>query len=116
MSVTPNAMVSWCRKLLGADPNCPKLPLEQYLKGIPRMECLGKLPSGTPVLIRGDVDAKPGAKVGEGDIRLRSMKDTLQVRPREGLEDRSFSGTSAASRKNRSIRSPPGSAKSSAAR
>jgi len=78
MTVTANSMVSWCRKLLGADPAAPKLPLEQYLKAIPRMECLGKLPSGTPVLIRGDVDAKPGAKVGEGDIRLRSMKDTLQ--------------------------------------
>jgi phosphoglycerate kinase len=78
MSVTPNVMVSWCRKLLGADPNCPKLPLEGYLNAIPRMECLGKLPSGTVVLIRGDVDAKPGAKIGEGDIRLRSMKDTLQ--------------------------------------
>jgi phosphoglycerate kinase len=78
MSVTANSMISWCRKLLGADPSCPKLPLEQYLKAIPRMECLGKLPSGTPVLIRGDVDAKPGATVGEGDIRLRSMKETLQ--------------------------------------
>jgi phosphoglycerate kinase len=78
MPVTSEAMVSWCRKLLGADPGCPKLPLEQYLKAIPRMECLGKLPSGTTVLIRGDVDAKPGAKIGEGDIRLRSMKDTLQ--------------------------------------
>ncbi|MGA2798940.1 MAG: phosphoglycerate kinase [Thermoguttaceae bacterium] len=78
MSVTANAMVSWCRKLLGAEPGCPKLSLEQYMKAIPRMECLGKLPSGTPVLIRGDVDAKPGAKVGEGDIRLRSMQQTLQ--------------------------------------
>jgi phosphoglycerate kinase len=38
---------------------------------------LADLPSGTPVLIRGDVDAKPGAKVGDGDIRLRSMKGTL---------------------------------------
>ena len=42
------------------------------------MECLGKLPSGTPVLVRGDVDAKPGPTVGEGDIRLRSMKETLK--------------------------------------
>ncbi len=78
MSVTPNAMVSFCRKFMGADPGCPMLALEGYLKAIPRMECLGKLPSGTAVLIRGDVDAKPGAKVGEGDIRLRSMKETLQ--------------------------------------
>src|SRR3972149_5828769 len=78
MTVTPDSMVAWCRKLLGADPAAPKLPLEKYLAAIPRMECLGKLPSGTPVLIRGDVDAKPGPNIGDGDIRLRSMKDTLQ--------------------------------------
>src|SRR5690606_8635980 len=30
------------------------------------------------VLVRGDVDAKPGANIGEGDIRLRSMLDTLR--------------------------------------
>jgi 3-phosphoglycerate kinase len=48
------------------------------MAGIPRLECLGELPSGTPVLIRGDTDAKPGATIGEGDIRLRSMKDTLK--------------------------------------
>jgi phosphoglycerate kinase len=78
MSITTESMAAWCRKLLGADPNCPRLTLEQYLAGIPRMECLGKLPSGTPVLVRGDTDAKPGKTVGEGDIRLRSMKDTLK--------------------------------------
>ncbi len=71
-------MAAWCRKLLGADPNTPRLMLEQYLAGIPRMECLGKLPGGTPVLVRGDVDAKPGPTLGEGDIRLRSMKETLK--------------------------------------
>jgi phosphoglycerate kinase len=78
MSITTEKMAAWCRKLLGADPNAPRLTLEQYLAGIPRLESLDKLPSGTPVLVRGDVDAKPGAKVGEGDIRLRSMKDTLK--------------------------------------
>src|SRR3989304_2070506 len=78
MTVTPDSMVAWCRKLLGADPATPKLPLEKYLEAIPRIECLGKLPSGTPVLIRGDVDAKPGPNIGDGDIRLRSMKDPLQ--------------------------------------
>jgi phosphoglycerate kinase len=71
-------MATWCRKLLGADPNTPRLALEQYLAGIPNMDSLANLPSGTPVLIRGDVDAKPGAKIGEGDIRLRSMKDTIK--------------------------------------
>ena len=78
MSITTESMAAWCRKLLGADPNAPRLTLEQYLAGIPRMECLGKLPSGTPVLVRGDTDAKPGPTVGEGDIRLRSMKETLK--------------------------------------
>ena len=48
------------------------------------MECLGKLPSGTPVLVRGDVDAKPGPTVGDGDIRLRSMKDTLKFGQERG--------------------------------
>ncbi len=61
MPITTEAMAAWCRKLLGADPKSPPQTLEQYLKAIPRMDCLGKLPSGTPVLVRGDVDAKPGA-------------------------------------------------------
>lgn len=78
MLMTKESMAVWCGKILGADPNTPRLTLEQYLAGIPRMECLGDLPKGTAVLIRGDVDAKPGAKIGEGDIRLRSMKETLQ--------------------------------------
>jgi phosphoglycerate kinase len=78
MPVTAESMAAWCRKLLGADPNAPRLPLEDYLKAIPRMECLGKLPSGTAVLMRGDVDAKPGPNLGDGDIRLRSMRDTLK--------------------------------------
>ena len=41
-------------------------------------------PSGTPVLIRGDVDAKVGAEVGQGDIRLRSMKETLEFGRQKG--------------------------------
>ncbi len=78
MPISNESMAAWCRRLLGADADAPRLTLEQYLAGIPRMECLGSLPRGTVVLIRGDVDAKPGAKVGEGDIRLRSMADTLR--------------------------------------
>ena len=84
MAIATEIMAAWCRKLLGADPNAPRLTLEQYLAGIPRMECLGKLPSGTPVLVRGDTDAKPGANVGDGDIRLRSMKDTLKYGQERG--------------------------------
>jgi len=93
MPITTEAMAAWIRKLLGADPNTPRLSLEQYLAGIPRIECLGKLPSGTPVLIRGDVDAKPGAKIGEGDIRLRSMKETLDIGLKNGWKQ-IFSGHS----------------------
>jgi phosphoglycerate kinase len=84
MAVTPEIMTAWCRKILGADPQTPKLPVEGYLKAIPRLEALADLPRGTPVLIRGDVDAKPGATVGEGDIRLRSMLDTLNFGRQKG--------------------------------
>src|SRR5205085_3424990 len=36
------------------------------------------------VLVRGDLDAKPGPNVGDGDIRLRSMKDTLDYGRQKG--------------------------------
>ncbi|MHB1033360.1 MAG: phosphoglycerate kinase [Pirellulales bacterium] len=78
MPVTVESMTKWCGALLGADPKLPKLSLEQYLAAIPRLESLAKLPSGTTVLVRGDVDAKPGKQVGEGDERLRSMVETLK--------------------------------------
>lgn len=77
MPTTNDQMQAWCRVLLNADPKAFKGTLEQYLADIPRFDSLANVPSGTPVLVRGDVDAKPGEKVGEGDIRLRSMKDTL---------------------------------------
>lgn len=84
MAVTSEQMVTWCRGVLGDDPNVPKLPVEKYLEAIPRLESLADVPSGTPVLVRGDVDAKPGSKVGEGDIRLRSMKATLDYGRKKG--------------------------------
>jgi phosphoglycerate kinase len=77
MSVTPESMLAWCQSLLNVDGRRPKRSLAEYLQTIPRLEALAVVESGTPVLVRGDVDAKPGAKVGEGDIRLRSMVDTL---------------------------------------
>ena len=84
MTVTTESMAAWCRKLLGGEANEPRLTLEQYLAGIPRLDCLGGLPQGTPVLVRGDVDAKPGPTVGDGDIRLRSMKETLEFGRQQG--------------------------------
>jgi len=84
MAVTPETMVTWCRRILGADASYPKLAVGEYMQSIPALESLADVPRGTPVLIRGDVDAKPGAKVGEGDIRLRSMMDTLNYGRQKG--------------------------------
>lgn len=77
MAVTADKMLSWCQTLLGQKPLKHKT-LEDFLTAIPRLESLADVPAGTPVLIRGDVDAKPGATVGQGDERLRSMVETLK--------------------------------------
>jgi len=77
MAITNEAMQTWLSRLLGAAPDAPKLPLKGFLEGIGKLESLADVASGTPVLVRGDVDSKPGEKVGKGDIRLRSMAETL---------------------------------------
>ena len=84
MKVTTEMMVQWLQRLMGVDPSWPKQPIGKYLEAIPRLECLGGVPAGTPVLVRGDVDAKPGKTIGEGDIRLRSMKETLEFGRQRG--------------------------------
>jgi phosphoglycerate kinase len=84
MTISADNMAAWCRGILGDNPDVPKLPLEKYLQAIPRLDALAGVPAGTPVLVRGDVDAKPGAKLGEGDIRLRSMKETLDYGRKKG--------------------------------
>ncbi len=78
MPVTVQDMLSWCEALLNVDGSRPDYTLSDYLTAIPRLASLDELPRGTSVLVRGDVDAKPGATLGEGDIRLRSMQETLQ--------------------------------------
>ncbi len=84
MQVTTEAMNKWLRILLQADADTPRLTLPEYLEKIPRLSALADVPSGTPVLVRGDVDAKPGPNVGEGDIRLRSMQQTLDFGRQHG--------------------------------
>jgi phosphoglycerate kinase len=86
MSVNSESMEKWLRVILGADPEAPRLSLGEYLAAIPKLNSLDDLPGGTPVLVRGDVDAKPGAIVGEGDIRLRSMKETLDYGRKKGFK------------------------------
>jgi phosphoglycerate kinase len=76
MTVSGQTMLQWLRGIFGEGRE--ELSLSQYLERIPRLESLADVPSGTPVLIRGDTDCKPGASVGDGDVRLRSMKSTLE--------------------------------------
>lgn len=84
MSVTPTEMQSWCEKIVAGREAFPDQTLQDYLGATPRLQSLSDLPKGTVVLVRGDVDAKPGATVGEGDIRLRSMVDTLKFGQERG--------------------------------
>lgn len=78
MSVSTDQMTKWLTTLIADRAAAPDLELVDYLKSVPRLESLADVPSGTVVVVRGDVDAKPGAKVGEGDIRLQSMVETLK--------------------------------------
>jgi len=84
MTVSAADMLAWCQELLNVDDRRPQRTLAKYLALIPKTASLADLPSGTPVLVRGDVDAKPGASVGEGDVRLRSMRDTLDFGRKQG--------------------------------
>jgi len=84
MQVTAESMLNWLETLLNANGKRPERTLREYLAAIPRLDSLATVPSGTPVLIRGDVDAKPGAQIGEGDVRLRSMVETLEYGRRQG--------------------------------
>jgi len=77
MAISAEQMTQWCQTMLAGRAAAPDLELVDYLDAVPRLDSLADLPSGTPVAIRGDVDAKPGAQIGEGDIRLRSMVETL---------------------------------------
>ncbi len=78
MEVSTQKMLDWCRTLLNANPAAPKWTLQEYLASIPRLDSLSDVPRGTPVLVRGDVDAKPGPKIGDDDERLSSMVETLK--------------------------------------
>jgi phosphoglycerate kinase len=77
MQISERKMLEWCRILIGAAP-APHKTLGDYLAAIPRLKSSADVPKGTAVLVRGDVDAKPGAEIGVGDQRLRSMVETLK--------------------------------------
>jgi 3-phosphoglycerate kinase len=77
MPVTTERTAKLIETLLAGRAAAPNAELQDYLSAIPRLDSLSATPSGTPVLVRGDVDCKPGASIGDGDIRLRSMVETL---------------------------------------
>jgi phosphoglycerate kinase len=83
MAALQDRILRLSRVLKGAEPH-EDLKLADYLAAIPRLSSLADVPSGTSVLVRGDVDCKPGATVGEGDIRLRSMQRTLEFGRQHG--------------------------------
>lgn len=84
MNVTPEEMLAWCQTLLGARKLEGMRTLPDYLAAVPRLAAIRDVPSGTAVLVRGDLDAKPGPKLGEGDVRLRSMEATLRFGQNQG--------------------------------
>lgn len=84
MSVSEDTIRKACRELVDPAGEAERLSLVDYLRAVPRLESLADVPSGTPVLVRGDTDAKPGPRIGEGDLRLRSMLDTLEFGRRQG--------------------------------
>lgn len=84
MAVPEQQMQKWCETILAGHSAAPDRTLADYIRSIPGMASLADVPSGTPVLVRGDVDAKPGANIGDGDIRLRSMVDTLRYGQERG--------------------------------
>jgi phosphoglycerate kinase len=77
MTVTTDRVLQLCRVLKGFAPR-EKLSLAEYVNSVPRLDSLADVASGTPVLVRGDVDCDPGPQIGDEDIRLRSMQETLQ--------------------------------------
>ena len=95
MTVTDQEMRKWGETLLAGRAAAPDATLVDYLRAIPGLAALEGLPSGTPVLVRGDLDCKPGERIGDGDIRLRSMVDTLQFGA-IAVGNKLSSGTSAA--------------------
>ena len=84
MPLSEQQMQSWCLDLVQGREAAPDLTLNDYLNDIPRLDSLSDVPSGTPVLVRADTDAKPGAEIGQGDIRLRSMVETLKFGQEKG--------------------------------
>jgi phosphoglycerate kinase len=78
MAVSDKEMQAWCQTLLAGRAAAPDLTLADYIRAIPGVASMQDLPARSTVLVRGDLDSKPGPQIGDGDIRLCSMVDTLR--------------------------------------
>jgi phosphoglycerate kinase len=84
MAITEKEMIACCETLLAGKAAAADLTLPDYVRDIPGLASLEDVPNGAPVLVRGDLDCEPGPNVGDGDIRLRSMVDTLDFGRKRG--------------------------------
>ena len=77
MAVTEKEMQAWCETLLAGRSAAPDQTLSDYIRAIPGMASLEDLPDGfaRSRARRRRLQARP--QIGDGDIRLRSMVDTL---------------------------------------
>lgn len=75
-------VIAWCTKLVEPTADFPEL--EACLEAIPGLDSLADLPSGTRVLVRGDVDVKVKDGKVKDDVRLRSLIDTLRYGAERG--------------------------------
>ncbi len=81
--VSKDEMVRWCARLIEKSPDFPAL--EACLDAIAGLDSLDDLPSGTRVLLRGDLDVvvDDNGAIGD-DVRLRSLLATLRHGCRRG--------------------------------
>ena len=86
MSISAESMLKWCQTVLNVDGRRPVRSLSEYLSSIPRLASLSDVKSGTPVLIRGDVDAKPGAQDRRGGHPFAVDGRNARVRSQARLE------------------------------
>jgi phosphoglycerate kinase len=75
MTISSADVVAWCEEILA---QAAEQSFEGYVRAIPPVSELTGLPSGTRVLVRGDVDAGIKDERVVDDVRPRSMLETLR--------------------------------------
>ena len=87
MPTSAKEMENWCRGILGDDPQVPKQSLEALPAGDSAAGVVGRRSRAARRSWSAATWTPSRARsVGEGDIRLRSMKETLEFGRQKGLE------------------------------